>query len=67
MGSRMETILKICEILSEEEDISTTMKETAKGTGITGLATLAGALLLGRKGLVAGKFYISSFGVYQCT
>lgn len=56
MGSnRMETILKICEILSEEEDITKTLKGSVKGTGITGLATLAGALLLGRKGLLAGK------------
>lgn len=54
MSSRMETVLKICEILSEEEDITTTLKESAKGTGITGLATLAGALLLGRKGVLAG-------------
>lgn len=56
MSSRMETILKICEILSEEEDIKETLKESAKGTGIAGLATLAGALLLGRRGLVAGKY-----------
>lgn len=55
MSSRMETVLKICEILSEEEDITKTLKESAKGTGITGLATLAGALLLGRKGVLAGK------------
>lgn len=55
-SDRMETILKICEILSEEEDITKTLKESAKGAGLTGFASLAGALLLGKKGLVAGKY-----------
>lgn len=71
MSSRMEMVLKICEILSEEEDITTTMKESAKGTGITGLATLAGALLLGRKGVLAGKIliwlYLSTCKQYNFT
>lgn len=55
-SSRMERILEICEILSNEEDLTKTLTQSLKGTGVTSIATLAGALLLGRKGLLAGRY-----------
>lgn len=50
----MNTVLKICEILTDEE-ITKTAKQSLQGAAITGFASFAGALLLGRKGILAGK------------
>lgn len=53
--SRRESILKICEVLSEQEDLKVTLSQAAEGGLMVGGAAFVGALLGGPIGLAIGK------------
>lgn len=62
--SRREEILNICQVLSEQENLTVTVKEAAKGFCIAGAGASIGALVAGPLGIFVGGTIASAVAAY---
>ncbi|KAJ8930536.1 hypothetical protein NQ314_016649 [Rhamnusium bicolor] len=59
MPLNSDAIIEVCEVISQQEHLKVTIKQTAKGAVITGLGALSGGLLGGPVGMAIGKIFNS--------
>lgn len=56
LSKYQESIYEICTVLSEQEDLKVTVKQSGKGALLVGVCTFGGGLVAGPIGMAVGEY-----------